>query len=137
MCSVQENDASTKTPRTFSHWLSLIWKPLIDKVSVLNQYTWSLFLIHLKPFYFRNTSAISSNTVLSVLLIQSLFFPFADIVLSSAKRSVLWFGLYKGKSLIKIKNNTGPITDPWGKPNFTCCKSENVFEIETIFCRSN
>ena len=64
MCQVQENVASTKTPRTFSHWLSLIWRPLIDisnissyKVSVLNQYTWSLFLIHLKPFYFRNTSA--------------------------------------------------------------------------------
>jgi hypothetical protein len=78
------------------------------------------------------------------LLIQSLFFPFADIVLSSAKRSVLWFGLYKGRSLIKIKNNTGLITDPEnrmvlnvskpktmciGSKQKLCTSSDEIFDI--------
>jgi hypothetical protein len=49
-------------------------------VSVLNQCTWSLFLIHLKPFYFRNTSA-------KYLLI--LYFKVFEILESQNENSVL------------------------------------------------
>lgn len=49
---------------------------------------------------------------------------------------MLWLGLYKVKSLINIKNNIGPKTDPWGTTVFNVVTFEKVFEMDTTWCLS-
>ena len=59
--------------------------------------------------------------------------PFTWYVASSANRSISQYSIWRGRSLIKIKNNVGPKIDPWGTPVFISAGFDNPWPM-SITC---